>query len=116
MVGFRLFIQGKVADGQLDAFRDLAGRMTGYVRENEAGTEIYVWYLSDDGKFMNEDGYADDAALLTHLGNAGEQGFLDEYMALVEIEDVRVLGDSGDAAREALAGFGAVHYGMFEGF
>jgi hypothetical protein len=54
--------------------------------------------------------------LLTHLGNAQEQGFLDEYLASVEIERVEVLGEAGDAAREALADFSAVHYAMTEGF
>ena len=68
---------------------------------------MYGWFVSDDGQFVNEDGYTEDSAYLTHLGNAQEQGFLDEYMALTEIESVQVLGEVGDAAREALAGFSA---------
>jgi hypothetical protein len=46
----------------------------------------------------------------------GEHGFLDEYVGLVDIESVQVLGEAGDAAREALTAFAAVHYSMVEGF
>ncbi len=116
MAKFRVFIHGRVKDDKIEAFRDLGQRMTGYVKENEPGTVVYGWFVSDDGRFVNEDGYTEDAALLTHLGNAQEQGFLDEYLASVEIERVEVLGEAGEAAREALADFSAVHYAMTEGF
>jgi quinol monooxygenase YgiN len=113
---FRIVISGRVKDGQVDAFADLGRRATAFVKDNEPGTVIYGWFVSDDGRFVNEDGYTEDAALLTHLGNMGEQGFLDEYVALVDIESAQVLGEAGDAAREALTAFAAVHYPMIEGF
>lgn len=111
-MSFRLFIHSRVKEGQGDAIRDLASRMTSYVKENEPGTTVYAWYMGDDGRMINEDEYTDDDALLTHLGNAGAQGTLDEFMALIDVEGVQVLGDAGDAAREALAGFGAAHFSL----
>ena len=114
MAKFRVFLRGEVKGGNVEAFRELGQRMAGYVRDNEPGTVVYNWFVSDDGQFVNEDGYDEDAALLTHLGNAQEQGFLDEYMALLDIQRVDVLGDPGESAREALGAFSAVDYAMVE--
>ena len=91
MAKFRVFLYGQVKEGQVEAFRDLGRRMTDYVKENEPGTVVYGWFISDDGRFANEDGYTEDGAFLTHLANAGEQGFFDEYMTLVDLESVHVL-------------------------
>lgn len=109
----RYLISGRVEDA--DAYRDLARRMSAYARENEPGTKIYNWFLSEDGASINEDGFSDSAAFKTHLANAGEQGFFDEFMSLLDIESVRVLGEVDDAATEALAAFGAIHYELAEG-
>jgi quinol monooxygenase YgiN len=112
MPEIRFTIHNKVED--VEAFRDLGRRMSAFVRANEPGTTIYNWYEGADGRFINEDAYADSDALLTHLGNAGAQGFLDEFVALSAIEGVQVLGTVDDAAKEALAAFGAVHYDLLE--
>lgn len=108
----RFMIHSKFEDGE--AVRDLARRMTAFVRENEPGTTTYKWFQSADDHVINEDSYASTEALLTHLANAGEQGFLDEFLSLLTIASVRVLGSVDDAAREALAAFGAVHYEIVE--
>jgi quinol monooxygenase YgiN len=106
---FRLMIFGKVKDGQADAFRELAAGQIEKVKATEPGTNVYNWFIGDDGSFVNEDGYTDAAALLTHLGNGTASGFLDTYMGMVDIERVQVLGTVTDpAAVEALAGFGAI--------
>lgn len=114
MAKFRVFLHGRVKDDQVEAFQDLGKRMTDYVRENEPGTVVYSWYISDDGRFVNEDGYDDDASFLTHLGNAQEQGYFDEYMAFGELESVFVLGEPGDAVLEALSDFSAMRYPIVE--
>ena len=110
MAAVRFSIHGRAKDGSGDAYRDLAGRMTGFVKENEPGTTRYDWYLADDGATLNVDHYADSDALGTHLGNAQEQGFLDDFMATIDIEGVHVIGQVDDAAREMLAPFGPVYY------
>ena len=108
----RFVIHSKFEDGE--AVRDLARRMTAFVRENEPGTTTYTSFQSADDHMINEDSYATTDAFLTHLSNIGEQGFLDEFLSLLTIASVRVLGSVDDAAREALSAFGAVHYEIVE--
>ena len=74
MAEFRVFIRGRVQGGQIGTFRDLGRRMTGFVREDEPGTVAYGWFVSDDGRFVTEDGYAEDAVRHTH-GQRSETGF-----------------------------------------
>jgi quinol monooxygenase YgiN len=106
----RFIITGSVKEGQVAAFRDLASRMSVSVKDNEPDTTTYNWFIADDGSFVNEDEYASTDALGAHLGNATEKGLLDEYMGLVDISAVHVLGDVDDAAKGILEAFGAVHY------
>jgi quinol monooxygenase YgiN len=114
MSAFRIFISGSVKDGNVEAFRDLGRRMSEHVAGNEPGTTVYDWHVSDEGGFVNDDVYADGAAFLTHFGRAQEGGFIDEYVGLIDIGSVMVFGEPGDAAREVLAGFGAVYYETFQ--
>jgi quinol monooxygenase YgiN len=111
----RFIIAGTVKDGQVGAFADLGSRMSAAVAANEPGTTTYNWFISDDGSFINEDGYTDSAALGAHLGRAQESGLLDEYVGLVDITGVHVLGDVDDAAKGMLEAFGAVHYSQTQG-
>ena len=112
MPGVRFLIHSTVEN--VEAFDDLGRRMTAFVRENEPGTTTYNWFKGDGGHFINEDEYADSDALLAHLTNIGEQGFVDEFMSLTKIESVRVLGAVDEAAKEALGAFGAAHFDLFE--
>ena len=115
MSAVRFIITGTVKDGQLEAFADLAARMSASVSANEPDTKTYSWFVSDDGSFVNEDEYTSSAALGTHLGNAQENGHLGEYVALAEITAVHVLGEVDDAAKGMLEAFGAVHYSQTQG-
>ena len=114
MAKFRVLFSGTVEDSP--AYRSLGDRMIAFVKDKEPGTEVYGWFLSADGRFTNEDGFADDESFLTHLGNVQEQGFLDEYMALTNIESVRVLGEPGEKALEALGPFSPTYLPMVGGF
>lgn len=58
----------------------------------------------------NRDEYTSTEAFAAHLGSAQENGFIDEWMEMVDNSDVHVLGDVDDAAKEMLAAFGPVHY------
>lgn len=107
------FIIQSTTDDQ-DAARELSRKMTAFVRDNEPGTTTYNWYFGEDGSVINEDEYVDTPALQKHLANAGEAGHLDEFMSLLDIQSVRVLGAVDDAARRTLADFGAVHYDLGE--
>jgi hypothetical protein len=114
MAQFRVFFSGKVEDKA--AYLDLVGKMIAFVKENEPGTGPYGSFVSEDGATINEDGFDSAASFFTHLGNMQEQGWLDQYLALVTLETVRVLGDAGPEVLEALAGFGGAHYPLKAGF
>lgn len=109
----RYAILGSVKDA--DAYQDLAQRACTQASAEEPGTLVYNWFLGDDGVGINEELFESTEAFLTHVGNMTESGLMDEFMQLVDIQAVRVLGPVDDAAREALAGFGAQHYSVVAG-
>ena len=108
MGAFRIVIPGSVEDPA--AFSELGKRMLANVQANDPGTTVYNWYVSDDGHFINEDGYTSTEAFGAHFGSAQEHGLVDEWMGMVNIAGVHVLGDVDDAGKEMLASFGPVHY------
>lgn len=96
-------------------YRDFAARATAMVKEQDPGTLVYNWFVSDDGTMaINEDVYDSTESLQAHLGNMAENGFVDEFMQRCDIQAVRVLGEVDDAARETLAAFGAQHFEIVE--
>lgn len=110
-VAFRVFITSRLNDGfSGDDFREFGARASATVADKEPGTTVYNWWLGEDGTVINEDGYADEAAFGTHMANMGESGMLDEFMTMLEITSVQVIGDVSDPTREAMAAFGPVHY------
>lgn len=114
-MSIRLILHGKVKDGMTDAFKAAGADMVAAAR-NEAGTTTYKWYLSDDGYFINEDVYSDEAALFAHVGGATESGRMDAYLGSMDLAGVMVLDPVNDQAKEALAAFGSVHLAQIDGF
>ena len=110
MPAIRLVITSTVKDRA--AFADVSQRMLANVKANEPGTTVYNWFVSEDGHAINDDEYTSTEALGAHVGAAQEAGLLDEWMALVDITGVHVLGEVDDAAKEMLEAFGAVHYSL----
>ena len=86
--------------------------MLGHVQANDPGTTLYNWFLSDDGHIVNENEYASTEDFGVHFGSVQEAGLLDEWMGMVEISGVHVLGSVDEVAKEMLAAFGPVHYGL----
>jgi quinol monooxygenase YgiN len=111
----RLILYGKVKDGMTEAFKDAGAQMTAAAND-EPGTTTYRWYLSEDGHFVNEDVYTDEAALFAHVGAATESGMMNDYTGSMDLAGVMVLDPVNDEAKEALAAFAATHYAMIEGF
>ncbi len=105
----RVAFLSKIDDA--DGYRDFAQRATAMVREEDPGTLVYNWFVSEDGTtVINEDVYDSSESFLAHLGNMTKHGFVDEFMQRCDVQAVRVLGEVDDAAREALGGFGAQHF------
>ena len=102
-----------VSASDLDAFRELMHEMVASTR-NEPGALAYSWFHRD-GEVHIYERYADSEATLQHLGNFG-QHFMDRFLALARPTRFSVYGEPNDTVREALAGFGAVHYATFGGF
>lgn len=112
-MAFRVLITSSLKDGvSMDSYRDFGGRASAMVAEKEPDTTLYNWWIGEDGTVISEDGFADEAAFGAHMGNMTESGLLGEWMSLVDVKSVWVLGDVNDAAREGLATLGAVHYGL----
>lgn len=108
-------LQVNVKDGQLDAFRSLMEEMV-VATQNEDGTLIYEWFVSDDGGAVHiYERYADSDAVLTHLGSFGAN-FADRFFALVDPAGFWVYGEPTEAAAQALREVGAQLLGPFGGF
>lgn len=100
-------VTGSVNDGQLDAFKDVAERLTKAVEANEPDALNYDWHVAGDGStFAIEERFTDDAAFAAHLANVGE--LIGELLPLIEIKGTFVLGDVGEESQAALSGFGGI--------
>jgi len=81
----------------------------------EAGTLGYAWYVSADGNVVAiYERYANDAAVLTHLGTFGEK-FAQRFLGAMTPTRFTVFGAPSDEARQALAGFNPTYLGVFGG-
>jgi quinol monooxygenase YgiN len=108
-------LQVTINDGQLDAFKALMVEMVAST-EAEAGAHTYEWFISDDeAEAHMYERYADNEAMMTHLGNFGAN-FAERFLAACTPGSFNVYGEADDATREAVAAFGANHYATLGGF
>lgn len=108
-------LQLAVRDGQLDTFRSLMEEMVESTR-SESGTQIYEWFLSEDGTICHlYERYADSEAALVHLGNFGSK-FAERFLACVDPTALYAYGNPSAQAREVLSSFNAVFLGPLGGF
>ena len=106
----------KIKDGALDDFKALMREMVGAAKSNEPNTMNYEWFISEDNTTAHlYERYTDSAAVMTHLQWFGENA-AERFLATVEPTALSVYGDPSAEVREALGGFGAVHYGQIGGF
>jgi quinol monooxygenase YgiN len=104
-----------VNPGELETVRALMEEMVASTRA-EAGTLSYAWFVSDDGNVVAiYERYADDAAVLTHLGTFGER-FVQRFLGAMTPTRFTVFGTPGDDVRQALSGFNPTYLGVFGGF
>ena len=109
-------LQLNVREGQLGAARDLMNEMVEATQQDEPGTLLYEWFLSDDGATCHiNERYTDSGAALVHLGNFGSK-FVDRFLACFEPTSLSVYGETSAEARGVLDGFGAAYLGTFGGF
>ena len=108
-------VEFTINDGKVEEFKSQAAGFVAGVQADEPGTLGYQWYLAADGsRCLLQETFASSEALLTHLGNVGPT--LPTLLEIAPITRLEVIGTASDAAKEALAGLGAVHFPHLAGF
>ena len=90
----------KIHDGKLEEFKVVAASALETVREKDAGTRQYDWFLSaDQSECVVRERYVDSQALIDHLAIVGDQ-----LGALVGLSDLslELYGDVSPELRQAL--------------
>jgi len=109
-------LEMRVQDGQAENVQPLIEEMVAATQADEPGALHYEYYMSEDKSTCTVlERYADNAAVMTHLGNFGAK-FADRFLAAFAPERLVVYGPANDEVRGALAGFGAVHMSLASGF
>ena len=81
---------------------------TKFVRETEPNTYDFGYFISDDGKHVNlVEKYYDSADFVYHLNNFESSKFAEQFMTIFSLERVLVVGNSSDALKAKVKGYGA---------
>jgi len=116
MMSIRLTLEGTVKEGVTrEAFIDMARRATAF-SEQDPGVTTHKFYLSDDGRYFEEDAFTDEAGFFAHVGPATEAGIMEAYLNAVDLERVLVLDPVSDEMKSALEAWGAQYLAMVAGF
>ena len=103
----RLTVDLTLNEGQMEAFRSLAEKMTA-VSRNEPGTLGYEWFASADGRqFRLVETYANALAIEAHFMGAAVQVHVPKLMGCASVTRLEVYGDPGPKVTEMVAGLGA---------
>jgi len=109
-------LEMRVQDGQADNVQPLLDEMVAATKADEPGAIHYEYYMPEDRSTCTVlERYADNAAVMAHLGNFGAK-FADRFLAAFAPERFIVYGPANAEVRAALAGFGAEHREMVAGF
>ena len=109
-------LEMKVQDGQLDNVQPLIEEMVAATKADEPGALVYEFYMTPGKTHCTViERYADNAAVMAHLGNFGAK-FAGRFMAAFSPLRFTVYGNASKEVREALAGMGATHQVPAGGF
>ena len=109
-------LEMRVQDGQADNVQPLIDEMVAATQADEPGALHYEYYMTPDRSICTVlERYADNAAVMTHLGNFGAK-FAERFMAAFAPERLVVYGPANAEVREALAGLGATYQDRVSGF
>ena len=110
-------LQFDVADGKMSEFSALAQEACDACEANEAGTLVYRWQIDSSGSRVQlHERFADEAAMLTHLGGPVATGIFPKLMEISDVTRFDAHGDVGAEAAATLAAFGATTFGSWKGF
>ncbi len=109
-------LEMEIQVGQADAVLLLVTEMAKATQADEPGALTYEYYLNaDKTRCTVLERYADNAAVMVHLGNFGAK-FADRFMAAFAPVSFTVYGPANEEVRNALAGLGATHQDLIAGF
>jgi hypothetical protein len=81
---------------------------TKFVRETEPNTYDFGYFISADGQHVNlVEKYYDSADFVHHLNNFESSKFAEKFMTIFSLERVLVVGNSSDALKAKVKGYGA---------
>lgn len=101
----------EIHHGQFEAFKAIAIKCIGIVKEKDRGTLQYDWFYSDDNSTcVVREQYESSEAVLEHMGNLGPT--LGELLAISDLK-LEVYGNPSDDVISALEGL-EVKYFSFE--
>jgi quinol monooxygenase YgiN len=109
-------LEMRVQDGQADMVQPLLDEMVAATQADEPGALHYEYYMPDDRSTCTVlERYADNDAVMAHLGNFGAK-FADRFLTAFAPERFTVYGPANETVRAGLAAFGATHQKMVAGF
>ena len=112
MTELQLTARFAIHNGKLDEFRSLARLCMESVREKDAGTLQYDWFLStDETECVVTERYRDSAAVLEHAANLGE--LLPAIAAVADLV-IEIYGAPTDELLDAIAGLAPRVYSAFQ--
>ncbi|MFK7838649.1 MAG: putative quinol monooxygenase [Sulfitobacter sp.] len=109
-------LEMRVQEGQADNVQPLLDEMVAATQADEPGALHYEYYMPEDRSTCTVlERYADNAAVMAHLGNFGAK-FAERFLAAFAPERFVVYGPANEEVQAALAGFGATHQHLVAGF
>jgi len=96
-------MEATLPEGKRPELEALMREMTEATRANEPGCGLYDWFIGADGTTCHIlESYADDAALMTHIGNFNRL-YARRLFSVIRPSKLTVYGTPSDEARAALA-------------
>lgn len=105
-----------IQPGQAENVQPLVDEMVKATEADEPGALHYEYHLNaDKTRCTVLERYADNTAVMVHLGNFGTK-FADRFLTAFVPVRFTVYGPANAEVRAALAGFGATHEERISGF
>ncbi len=109
-------LEMRVQEGQADKVLPLLEEMVAATKSDEPGALHYEYFMPADRSTCTVlERYADNDAVMAHLGNFGAK-FADRFLTAFAPERFVVYGPSNDEVRAALTAFGATYQERVAGF
>ncbi|MFL1011008.1 putative quinol monooxygenase [Flavisericum labens] len=104
-----------IKHGKLEALKALIDGMILATKANEPDTINYEWSINlENSECHIFERYTNSDAVRTHLGNF--QAYAERFFDCLDVQRFHVYGNPDSELISALAGLGAVHLKLFDGF